>query len=103
MAPIKKLCQSLTNYQSTTFSSGFIFYGDVSSITLSILCSSNCSLVLSYAIDEQLQVVNQETYSIIANNLFSIVNKNIETRYMSVDLNGITVGSTLKTQAFYYV
>ena len=103
MPAINVLQNNYSNYLSTTWSSDWIFVGDITSLTLSFLCSSNCSLGISYAVDIKYDVIYQESESIGANISLEIINKLVKTRYIKIDITGITVGSDLLTQGFYHV
>jgi hypothetical protein len=103
MPPIQALNNNLSNYQDTDWSSGWIFVADVTSLTLSFLCDYNCTLTISYSIDQLENIIYQETSSIVSNVLLQFINKEVKTRYIKFDITGITVGSDLLTQGFYHV
>lgn len=103
MPQIKELCSSYTNYQLTNYSSQWIFLSDISTITLSFVCTNNCTLTISYSVDENYEMITQETYNIVSNTMIDIINQKVKTRYIKVEITGITIGSNLIIQGFYHV
>ena len=103
MPLIKKLSVIEDSYAYTSFTSDYIFLGDVSSLTLSFLCSNNCDLAFEYSIDEKHEVIYTETFSIISNTPLSFLNKLVRTRYIRVLITNIPLFSKLLVQGFYHV
>lgn len=103
MPQIRQLTQKLDNYQSTSWTSDHIFLSDIQSTTLTFLCNNSCSVTFYHSIDEQYQVIYQESYTLIANSVMDFINIPVKTRYFQVEITGITVGSNLVIQAFYHV
>jgi hypothetical protein len=103
MPSIKLITKTLKDYQSTTWTSEWIYLADVTSTTMTFLCDNNCSMTFNYSIDEQHQIIYQESYSLVAGSVMEFINTPVKTRYFQIDITGITLGSDLIIQGFYQI
>jgi hypothetical protein len=103
MPIIKLITKTLKDYQSTTWASEWIYLSDVTSTTMTFLCDNNCNITFNYSIDEQHQIIYQESYSLVADSVLEFINTLVKTRYFQINITGITLGSDLIIQGFYHV
>ena len=80
MPEIREVFQNSPNFNSSSFETQFIFLADISSLKFTVFCSENCDFGFRWAVDNQLQVIDTDTFSLTGGNTQEILQP-ITSRY----------------------
>lgn len=98
MTILKKLSFGIENCEYDNFLSDEIYSGDIMSLSITVLCSTNSILSIIWSND--LYHLYTETHLITANQFFNKV-INVKGSYFQVELTNL-LGSTFVLQTFYH-